>query len=582
MHETVYPVHFCRTNDKSKATIYSGFPGDGGFFPFWARKCGCAECIIASDKMGTNSRHNQNCYKHSQQSGCFSRKTNGFNQALQTKGRLREAQVLNAQRTQENGNVVAVWPEEDRLTTLSDKMQTHDFGTYIQNPSDTTTSAFYQSAARSQSATTPAVNETNSFTRLLNTDSVFKGNEVVENHWPWYGTSDEVSYHNQQHLPSIHQTSSTKLSSRDPRLKSKSEKCNGSGVFTSNKNSVYQGLFNFLPVSGTQKIFRDEHQSEDNNSKRYREEMELSFLQGGTTTATSTATWWNVAAMGQHPKPGQAPSIYREKRAPALTEKKDDLSGDDWKVQGSWGKQPMQLTLSELPNKHGVNEKIACGTNPHRTFSWNHTLLPHEKAWRTSEEKLQKGTKCTPKKLDSFDTKNRHGTEDPFPNGSSHRKKQKLRTYKKALENVQDAKILEIYAREERIRNLKTLLAKQEQALDALRYQRKQSFSDELSGSLVAITNNETPHGRSSDQNDIVEDKEESYSSPDANLAGNSLKRRWLKNWSDEDQLDHKPPEKIQKRNQTDSHGMPSEEGNQNLSNAEFTALEGLVRLSKD
>ena len=569
MHETIHLVHFCRTADKIKPSVYSSFPGDGGFFHFRPRKCGCAECIIANDKMGTNSLHNQNRYKSSHQNGGFSGKTNGYKQALQTKGHLGEGEVLNAQRTQENGNGIAVWPEKDRLTTSFDKMPPHDFGTYIQNSADTRTSAFYQSAARSQSATTPVVDEANSFTTALNTDSVAKSNEAVENYWPWYRTSAKVSYHNQQHLPSIHQTSSTKLSSRDPRLRSKSEKCNGSGVFTSNKNSLYQGHVNFLPVIRTGKIFRDELQSEDNNSKRYREEMKYSSCQGGTTTATSTATWWNVSAVGQHPKPAQVQAIYTERLSPALAEKKDDLSDDDWNVQGNWGKQPMQLTLSELSNKHSVNEKISCGTNPHCNFSWNHASLPHEKASRTSEEKLQKGAKWTPNTLDSFDSKNRHGTGDldPFQNGSSHRKKQKLRTYKKALENVQDTKILEIYAREERIRNLKTLLAKQEQALDALRYQRKQSFPDELCGSFLDITNNETPHWRSCNQEDI---------------AGNSLKRRWLKNWSEEDQLDHKHLEKMQKRNETDSHGMLSEDGNQNLSNAEFTALEGLVRLSKD
>lgn len=571
-----------RANNKNMPSIYSSFPRDASYFPFWApRKCGCAECIIAGDKVGTNSLHTQNRHRNSQQGGCLSQKSNGYNQALQAKGRLGEDQVLNGQRTQGNANGITVWPKKDQVTTLSDKKKTRGFRTYIPNPADPLTPVFYQSAARSQSATTPVVNETNSFTQLLKTDSVIKGNEAVANYWPWYGASDEVSYHNQQHLRSIHQTSSTKLSNRDPRLRSKSEKCNGSSALISNrnKNSIYQGQVNFLPQSGPGKILRDKHQSEDNNSKRYREEIERRFLQGGTTSAT----WRNVSAMGQQPKPGQAQSVYPERRAPA-TEKKDGLSGDDWNVQGRWGKQPMQLTLSEHSNKHGVNEKSSRGTNPHSNSPWNHALLPNDKTCRTSEEKPQKGTKWTPKKLDSFGSKNKHGTGDldPFQNGGSHRKKQNSRTYKKALENVQDAKILEIYAREERIRNLKTLLAKQEQALDALRFQRKQSFSDELSGSFVHITNNETPLWKSSDQEDGVEDKEGSCSSPGANLSGNSLKRRWLKNWNEEDQLDQKPPEKIEKTNQTDSHGTLSEDGNQNLSNAEFTALQGLVRLSKD
>ena len=562
MHETVYLFHFCRTNDKSRPSMYSSFAGDRNYFPFWARKCGCAECIIAGDKPETNSLHNQNCYNNSQQRDHFRPKTNGYSQALQKMGRHGEDRDLNGQCTMGNGNGIAVWPKNDRLTSLTDMMQTRDFDTYIQNPVDPRTSSFNQSAVCSQSATTPVAHETILSSRLLTrTDSVLKGNEAVANYWPWHATSGEISFHNQQHLTSIHQTCSTKQSSRDPRLKSKSEKCNGSGALTPNKNSIYQGHDNFLPVSGTQKVFRDaEHQSEDSNRKGYREEMKQSSRQGETTTAT----WWNFSTMDQHPKLAQAPSVY-----PA-TERKGDLSGDDWNVQRSWGKQPMQLTLSEIPNKHDVNEKISCSTIPLSNFSWNHTSLPHEKSYRTSEEKPQKGTKWTIKKrFDDIDSKN-----------SSHQKQQKSRINKKDLENLQDTKILEIYAREERIRNLKALLAKQEQALDVLRFQRKQYSSDELS--FINITRNETPYHKSSGKEEIVQYKEESCSSPFAKLPGESLKRRWLKTSSAEDQLDHKPPEKIVKRNETDSHGTLSEDGNQNLSNAEFTALEGLVRLSKD
>ena len=554
--------------------MYSSFSGDGSYFPFWARKCGCAECIIAGDKPAANFLHDRNSYKNSQQRDYFSQKTNGYSQALQKKERLGEDRVLNAQRTLGNGNGIAVWPKNDRLTSLTDKMQTRDFDIYIQNPVDPRTSSFNQSAVCSQSATTPVADESISSTRLLTrTESVLKGNEAVANNWPWHATSGETSFHNQQHLPSIHQTCFTQQSSRDPRLRSKREKFNGSGALTSNKNSIYQSHDNFLPISGTGKLFRDEHQSEDNNRRRYREEIKQSSRQGGT----ATASWWNLSTMDQHPTPARAPSVY-----PA-TEKKGDLSGDDWNVQRSWGKQPMQLTQSEIPNKHDVNEKISCGTTPLSNFSWNHTSLPHEKSYRTSEEKPQKGTKWTLKKrFDDIDSKNKHGTgnHNQYENDSSHQKQQKSRINKKDLENLQDTKILEIYAREERIRNLKALLAKQEQALDVLRFQRKHYFSDELS--FINITRNETPYHKSSDKEEIVQYKEESCSSPGANLAGESLKRRWLKNSSAEDQLDHKPPEKIEKRNETDSHGTLSEDGNQNLSNAEFTALEGLVRLSKD
>lgn len=572
IHGTFFLVHLCRTNDRSGQNIYSSLPGYGSYFPFWARKCGCAECIIASDKIGTNSlNNNQNGYKHSNQSEYFSLTTNGYNQAHQTKGRLGENPVYNSQGTLGNGNGITVWPEKGRFAASAKGMQTHDFNsaTYIPYQADPRTSKFYQSSVCSQSATTPVVDKTNSFTRLLNTaDSAVAGKEAEATFWPWCGTPNEFNYQNQQHLSNIHQTYTTKQISRDPRLRKKSERANVNDTLTSNKDSIYQANANFVPVSEMRKHEGYEPQSEANKDKRNWEETEHSSLQG-----TTTATWWNVSPMGQHPKATHAPTFYPERSAPAVC-KQNSMAGDEWKGQRNSVKQPMQLTLNELSNKRGT---FLQGTDSHgNQFPWNHPTLPTV----TSEAEHSKGPKSKPKALENSSSRKRHGKGDPdsFKHSNSLQKKEQSRIHNNDLENDQDAKTLEIYAREERITNLKILLVKHEQALDALRVQRKYSFSDETIGNTLDFTNNEIPE---SDHEHIVGGKEESCS-PSGGIYGNSLKRRWLKNWNEEDQLDHKPPEKIEKRNEVHSHDTLSDDENQNLSNAEFTALEGLVRLSKD
>ncbi|XP_078369091.1 uncharacterized protein LOC144653051 isoform X2 [Oculina patagonica] len=566
-----------RSNDRSRPNIYSSPPGYGSYFPFLARKCGCAECIIASDKLGTNSlNNNQNGYKHSNQSEYFLT-ANGYNQAHQTKGRLVGNQVYNAQSTLGNGNGITVWPEKYRSAASTKGMQTHDFNssTYIPHQADHSTSKFYQSAVCSQSATTPVVDKTNSFTRLLNTaNSAVAGNEAVAPFWPWCGTSSEFNNQTQQHLSNIHQTYNTKQISRDPRLRKKSERANENDTLTSNKDSIYQANANFVPVSEMRKNEGYKPQSEAN--KKNLEETNHSSLQ-----ATTSAPWWNFPSMSQYPKAAHAPTFYPERSAPAMG-KQNNMAGDERKGQRNSVKQPMQLTLNELSNKRGT---FLQGTDSHgNQFPWNHPSLPTVKTCTTSEAELSsKGPKSKPKALENFSSRKRHGKGDPdsFKHSNSLQKKKQSRIHNNDLENDQDAKTLEIYAREERIRNLKTLLVKHEQALDALRVQRKSSFSDETIGNTLDVTNSEILSGEASDQEYMVGGKEESCS-PSGVIYGNSLKRRWLKNWNEEDQLDHKSQEKIEKRNEVHSNGTQSDDENQNLSNAEFTALEGLVRLSKD
>lgn len=527
--------------------------------------------------MGSNSLHNShNGYQNSRQSECFSQTRNGYNHADQTKERLVKHQVYNTQRTLGNDNGIAVWPEKDRFTASSDKMQTFDLNSYFrQDKADPRTSKLYQPNALSQSATMPVVDKTNSFTQLLNTDSAMKDKEAVPNYWPWCGTSLS-GYQNQQHLSNIHQTYPTKQISRDPRLMNKSESFTGNGAFISNKGPVGHGNVQ-EQVSETDGYRR---QREEKNTKRYREETEHSFLEG-----TTTATWWNVSPMSQYPKPANPPTINTERSAPAVRMEKNNsvnVTGDKWKGLRTWGKQPMQLTLKELSNKRNTNDAFFQGTDSHKTNPWNHPSLtgPRVKTCRiTSAAELQNGTKWTPKELENGSkNKRRMGDLESFQNRNSLQDKPQLRIHPK--ENDQDAKSLEICAREERIRKLKSLLIQHEQALEALRFQRNSPSSDETNGNFVNIINNETLNQKPSDQENRSE--EEYCSSSDA-ILGKSLKRRWLKNWNEEDELEHiEPPEKIVKREEIHSHGTLSEDGNQNLSNAEFTALEGLVKLSKD
>lgn len=576
MHEAFYLVHFCRTNERNRPSIYSGLSGEGSYFPFWARKCGCAECIIAGYKIGTNSlNNNQNGYKTSNRREYYSQTTNGYNQANQTKRRLGEDQVYSVPRTLTHGNSVNVWPQKDRLTASADRIQTHDVNgtTYNQNQADSRTYRFYQSAVCSQSVATPAV-KSNSCDRMLTANSVISGKQPVTAFWPWCGSSNEFNYQNQQHLSNLHQTYTTEQISRDPRLRKKSERSSGIDTLTSNKDSIYQANTNFVPVSEIRKNEGYPSQNEANKNKRKWEETEHGSLRG-----TTAATWRNVSPGGHYAKSAHAPTSYPERSVPAIG-KTNGMSSDEWKSQQNSPKQPMQLTLNELSNKRGT---FLQGSDSRSSFPWDHSSHSRVKTSSKSEPDLSKGTKWTLKELENVNSRKRHGTGDldTYKHGISLKKKEQSRICSNDLENDQDAKNLEIYAREERIKNLKTLLVKHEQALDALRVQRKSSYFDETVGNTLDITKNEITSPETIDQENIVGAKEESCS-PSGGIFGNSLKRRWLKNWNEEDQLDHKPPEKIEKRNDIHSRGALSEEGNQNLSNAEFTALEGLVRLSKD
>ena len=576
MYESLHLVHFCRTYERNRPSIYSGLSGDGSYFPFWARKCGCAECIIAGYKIGTNSiNSNQNGYKTSNRREYYSQTTNGYNQAHQTKRRLGEDQVYNVQHTLAHGTSVNVWLETDRPTASADRMQTHDVNgtTYIQNQADPRAYRFYQSAVCSQSAAASAI-KSNSFNRMLNTNSVITGNEPVTAFWPWCGSTNEFNYQNQQHLSNLHQTFSTEQISRDPRLRKKSERCSEIDKLTSNKDSIYQANTNFVPVGEIRKNEGYPPQNEANKNKRKWEENGH-----GSLRETTPATWRNVSAGGHYAKSAHTPTSYSERSVPAIGKTSGMLS-NEWKGQQNSPKQPMQLTLNALSNKRGTFLQVS---DSHSSFPWDHSSHPRVKTSSKSEPNLSKGTKWAPKELENVNSRKRHGTGDldTYKHVSSVKKKEQSRICSNDLENDQDAKNLEIYAREERIKNLKTLLVKHEQALDALRVQRKSSYFGETVGNTLDITNKEITFPKTIDQENIVGAKEESCSSSDE-IFGNSLKRRWLKNWNEEDQLDHKPPEKIEKRNDIHSHGALSEEGNQDLSNAEFTALEGLVRLSKD
>ena len=561
--------YFCRTYDANRQGINSGLAEDGSFFPFWARKCGCAECIIARDKMeARNFPNNQYGHQGSRQSECYLSQTrNEYNHKHQTKERIEEKQAYNAQLG--NGTGSSLWPQKHRFTVSSETVQTRDVNSYLlHHQNNPRVSQIYQANALSQSETMMFASGANSFPLLLNAGSA-QGNQSF-NYWVWNGSSNEFSYQNQQQLSTTKQTQQL---SRDPRLRKQSERFNGNDALT----SVYHTLDNAKPVRESEEGNLEGHkqQSKENNSRRHREETERGFVQGSKSAAPN----WNVSSNPQYPQPRHTLTNYPERSAPAAKIKDCKESGDKWKDQGSWANKLPQLTLKELSNKRDASKTFLQFTDSHNAIPWNHPYLQGVETCRSSEAE----SKRAPTAVENFGSRNKRRTSDfdSFQNNNhSLQNKQQWIIENKELEN--EAKTLEIGAREERIRKLKTLLAKQEQALEALRFQRKPPYPDEKDGKIVNISSsNETLSQKSGDQENIIRSSEESCSSSGANL-GNSLKRRWLKNWNEDDQPEHKPAAKKEKENEVHPRGTRSENENQNLSNAEFTALEGLVRLSKD
>lgn len=162
----------------------------------------------------------------------------------------------------------------------------------------------------------------------------------------------------------------------------------------------------------------------------------------------------------------------------------------------------------------------------------------------------------------------------------------------------------EVYAREERIRNLKMLQAEQEEALDKLLNERKvlpahigSCIEHEKDAPSQSKPNKKRIQHRNESEREtdnyskklngktcvLAEDESESremyHEMKEKTAQGKPLKKRWLKSWKRGKEI----PVKKAKSSNTKNKEPPSiDSQNQNLSNDEYTALMGLVTLSKD
>lgn len=370
-------------------------------------------------------------------------------------------------------------------------------------------------------ATTLGSNGTNTFSRMLSISPAGKGNQTETNQWAWNGSLDSFSNHQTQlKLSSNQQPHPTQQLSRDPRLRRKSEMLNGNDA--SSIYYVYRAQDNAQLVQGGQEGHKQ--QSNKNNNK------------GCQDQGLKRALDWNMSSQPQHPQPQHIPTIY--------------------------------------PERSGVNTKI----REHKQIVNERKDQPCRVSKPMAENK--KDMKRAPTSVDNCgsESKRAKGNFNSFPNDHGLRSKSPWSTDNEELEN--ETQHLEMVAREERIRKLKNLLAKQEKALESLRFRKNSSNDKAIPKPSVR---SEAISQKSGDQGNTTKSNDPPHSnSSSGTTLGNSLKRRWLQNWNEGEEHGHEPPFEKEKENERQSSGSLSEKEDQNLSNAEFTALEGLVTLSKN
>lgn len=569
-------VHFCRTNDRNRQSI-NRCVFDGNYFPFWARKCRCAECIIANNKMEKKSHtSSKSGYGHLRPSEKYLSQTrDGYNCDLKAKERLAADQSKPG-----NGNSMAWWSGKEPFMTTSHERRPM----YKQNKGEHLPSNLFGHKPPAQFATTPPdANKAGSPTQLLNPEKV-KSNEVATNdHWMGarFGYSNKLNYEKQQDLTSIHPANPVRHY-QDPRLRNLGK-----------SDSIYKGHSNFEAGSKLQGTDGYRRPVEQKGTNGYREENEPSFQQN-----TKLTTWWNASSMSLCSDTAHAPNNYQVRGgAPAMRINRGNAkSSEEWKFP-AW--EGHMQTLPERSTDFGINYALFQGTHSHNSILQNHQSMPSNAKTRrnsdeaginlsylsvepvTSAKKRKVATDYTPDQLQKMASRRKREPGDASSHQSTNlpKRNQELTiNNEKEFKDFQNTKNSESCAREERIRNLKVLLEKQERALEAIRFQRKAFFIAEKDDNN--ITSNETRAAKSSDQDHIATIAESPCSGEVFSLAE---KRRWLKNWIEEDDVEHRYHEIGKWKQIYDTREAKSvEEEDENLSNAEYTAVEGLVRLSKD
>lgn len=511
-------------------------------FPFSARKCRCAECIINNNKMGAKSLANgQHCYKNIHQKDEHGTR-HRYTLNLQDQSHLEKEQAK-----ERNGCDIMMkwWPGKQPIPYTIERGPT-----FFQTTTDQLTTKLYEPSKPllpgTEDVLASGFNKRNSFSQLQTTQAVkSRETKAKDNgcHWSWSGNSEAFQLQKQQGLTNIHQTNPIKHL-QDPRLTNQD-----------NSDSIYHGWGNLLPAN---KLGRPEgYGGKPIEQTRTRAS---SFKQNATL-----ANWWHSSSVSHCPVTTYATNDYQERST--FRHLGTDSANEERKLR-TWGMHKQtspgrftsfgnsntffKETDSEIAHNH---QSMPPQRKPHRTSESEINYFSKQPAIDAKKQKL--ASPCSPDQLTHLGAK----TICDFNSNVQKMNSQEMMINKKEFKDIHDAKNSETCAREERIRNLKALLAKQEKALEALKYQRKPSISIDEKGDNI-VFNGHSP-------------------SIDEEVFPNPLKRRWLKNWNEEDGFDHIST-KIKRRKELNSHNTKTEEENQALSNAEFTAVEGLVRLSKD
>ena len=515
------------------------FVSGGSHFPFSAQKCRCAECIIRYSKMGAKSLANDQHYY----------KTIDQKDEHETRDRYTLNLQDQSQTKDRNGSEMKWWPGKQPVTYTTERGPT-----FFQTTTDHITTQLYAPLKPLfpgiEDPLALDFNKRNSFSQLQTAQTV-KGRETEAKdngcHWPWSGNSDAFQQLQKQQpdLTNIDQSNPIKHV-QDPRF-----------TKHDNSDSIYHGWGNFLPAN---KLGRPESHGgkpiEQTRTRAY-----------GFKQNESLANWWHSSSVSHCPVTTYASNNYQERST--IRHLVTDSANEERNLR-TWGMGEktstrrfssfgisdtfLKETDSESPQNH---QSMAPQAKPHKTSeSTGINYFSQHSVIDTKNQKL--ASPCSPEQLTHFGAK----TICELNLDLQKRNPQEMMINQKEFMDGHGTKTSE--TREERIRNLKSLLEKQEKTLEILRYHRKHaSISIDEKGDNIAF------NGHSPSTDDQV-------------TLPNSLEQRWLKNWNEEDGFDHIST-KIKRRKVPNSHdNTKTEEKNQALSNAEFTAVEGLVRLSKD
>lgn len=561
-------------NDNRNVMGMNIFVSSANYFPFCTRRSGYAKCIIANNTIEARSVSNgQHGYENIHQGGHGARDCYILDLQHQDHSAEYQANTIGS-------GGLTIWPRQDPFTSLCERGPTSTLAKIDHRDITAKLHEPRKVLDRCQMVTASAFDSVKSCSRLQNEKTV-KGNETKiksdsGNGWPCPDNWNAFQLQREPHLSNIHPNNSVK-ELQDPRLKTFHD-----------SDPIYHGWNNFVPAKtlGTPEV-----------EGCGRPAMQTSASANGFQHNSIQPTWWNDLPISQCRFIANTSSNYQETRS-TVNDSGSETSvckpSEEWQIR-------TRETQQQTPRftDHGVTNRFFIDTELSNSQNDQSVLRP-AKSRGSSEEvvcsryysqepvTLPSKSKLESQSFNFSDEEKDSGATTYFERETgqlnSHLqtgKPPEFMTNPKECEDYQETKISETYDREKRIRSLKALLKKHERALEALRHKMKTPVViSEKEGNInnIPFKGDHTRSFHALGNIAVLED----FPSIDGGVdLRSSLKRKWLENWNEDDTAGLKSTNN-KKGKEDDLSGVKYEEEDKDLNSAEFTAVEGLVRLNKD